>query len=69
MSFNVQRLKELRGALGLSQAALARAAGVPRATIGAIEYGTSKNPAYTTVIQIARALGVDPSELFFEAVG
>lgn len=65
MSFNIQRLKELRQSLRLSQVSLAKKAGVPSATIAAIETGRSKKPSYPTVTAIAKALDVDPDELFF----
>lgn len=68
MSFNVKRLKELRTSLRYSQAGLAKAAGIPVATIAAIEAGNSKNPRYATVAQLAKALGVKPDELFFDQI-
>lgn len=52
------RLKQSREALGLSQAELAKKAGVSQSTIGNLESGTRKSPKY--VLTIATALGVDP---------
>lgn len=64
MAINIERLKMLRGERGLSQVGLSRTAGVPSATLAAIEAGVSKNPRYDTVIKIAVALQVDPGVLF-----
>lgn len=64
MSINVQLLKRLRKEHRYSQASLGKAAGVPSATIAAIEAGRSKDPSYTTVAAIAKVLQVDPDSLF-----
>lgn len=52
------RLKE-----GISQAELARRAGVDQATISRLER-TGARPQDTTKVKIAAALGVDPMEIF-----
>ena len=52
------RLKQSREALGISQAELAKKAGVSQSTIGNLESGSRKSPKY--VLAIATALGVDP---------
>lgn len=51
------RLRELREAAGLSQAALAGAAGAHRNTVVGIENGWSE-PTWPLVLRLARALGV-----------
>ena len=56
-------LRALRTARGLSQWALADAAGMDHNYIGMIERG-ERNPAVVNVVKIAKALGVPPSELF-----
>ncbi len=48
---------------GLTQQQLANAAGVTKATISSLELGTSKNPAATNLLPLARALHVDPEWL------
>jgi transcriptional regulator with XRE-family HTH domain len=57
-----QRLKRLREAAGLTQAALADAAGVPIGTIRGYEYDR-REPLVGTVVKIARAIGVSLDEL------
>jgi transcriptional regulator with XRE-family HTH domain len=52
-----QRLKELREANGLSQAALAAAAGMHRLGIAKLEQG-AREPMFATAQALARALGV-----------
>ena len=60
-----QRIRRLRNAAGLSQYALARAAGIGRVTLVRLEKG-EQTPRYKTLGAIARALGVDVSELLVE---
>ena len=55
------RVKELRDALSMSQAELARASGVRQPTIAAIESGTQKTAR--NLPRIAAALGVDIWEI------
>lgn len=52
------RLKSLREAGGLTQAALAEASGVPLSTLVQIEQGARPNPQCGTVQALALALGV-----------
>ena len=56
-------LRELRTERGLSQWALADAAGMDHNYVGMIERG-ERNPAIVNVVKIAKALGVSPGELF-----
>lgn len=54
-----QRLRELREDAGLSQEALAHAAGVERAEVGFIERA-EREPGISIVVPLAKALGVEP---------
>jgi len=53
-----ERLKHSREALGISQAELARKAGMTQGSIGNLETGTRKSAK--NILVIAHALGVDP---------
>jgi DNA-binding XRE family transcriptional regulator len=55
-------LRRLRHDCGLSQEATAQAAGISLNTYGRIETGHA-SPSWSTVRQIARALGVSMAEL------
>jgi transcriptional regulator with XRE-family HTH domain len=52
-----ERLRELREQAGLSQEALARAAGISTSTVSKMEQRTI-DPSWSTVRALARALGV-----------
>src|SRR6266849_6081512 len=52
------RLKELREAAGLTQPALAERAGMNRFGVAKLEQGV-REPNWTTVLALARALGVE----------
>ena len=57
------RLKELRAARGLSQAALAKKAGMAQSKIGEYESPTTAYlPSWETVLRLSFALGVAPAE-------
>lgn len=58
-SFGI-KLKELRTAAGLTQAALAEKAGVSKGGIANIEQGI-REPVWSTIVALAAALGVDCS--------
>ena len=58
------RLRELRKAAGLTQEQLATAAGVRQGTVSALETRKSKGIDFATAEALAKALGVDPHELF-----
>lgn len=52
-----KRLRELRDAAGLSQAALAKAAGIGLKTVCQYEYG-QREPGFSKLVALARGLGV-----------
>ena len=58
------RLRELRAAAGLSQTALADLAGVRQAAISALETGKARRADFVTMERLAKALGIQPHELF-----
>jgi len=57
-----ERLKGLRRKLGPSQDDVARKADIHPTAIGRLERG-SRKPRLTTILRVARGLGVNPSEL------
>lgn len=57
-------LRELRQKLGLTQEQLAERSGIDQTTISTLERDSNANPTWDTVSKIARALGVDPQEIF-----
>ena len=57
-----ERLQKLRKAAGLSQAALAKAAGVPLGTLRGWEYGR-RTPLLDAAAKLADALGCTLDEL------
>jgi len=57
------RLRELRQTYGFTQEALARASGVTRQTVGAIEAG-DYGPSLDVALRLARAFGVPVEEIF-----
>jgi putative transcriptional regulator len=58
------RLNQLRGERGLTQAGLADAVGVSRKTINTVENGVFV-PSTLLALKIARALGRPVEEIFF----
>lgn len=60
-----ERVRGFRRARGLTQEALARSLGLSVAYVSLIERG-GRNPPVTTVVAIARALGVSPREMLAE---
>jgi transcriptional regulator with XRE-family HTH domain len=64
-SITLPRLRAVRKEKGLSQAELARRAHVSRATVSELEKG--RRSQVRSRHDLARALGVDPLELVFEA--
>ncbi|HST36998.1 MAG TPA: helix-turn-helix transcriptional regulator [Allosphingosinicella sp.] len=57
------RLRDLRGERGLTQAALAELVGVSRKTINTVENGVFV-PSTLLALKLARALGVPVEEIF-----
>ena len=55
-------IRALRDKSGLSQEELGHASGLHRNYVGGLERG-ELNPSYTSIIKVASALGVRPSEL------
>jgi len=58
------RLKERRGALGLTQAELAERVGVTRKTVNTVENGVF-TPSTTLAIKLSQALGLTVEQLFW----
>ena len=58
------RIKQLRQARGLSQAALAKQVGVRQATINDLENGHSGRIELDLIDRLSVELGVQPGELF-----
>ena len=56
-------VRELRKERGLSQEAFADIAGIDRGYMGNIERGQS-NVTLTKIVQISRALGIAPKDIF-----
>lgn len=56
------RIRELRGALGLSQEELAERAGLHRTYVGAVERG-ERNVSLDNILALASALEISASEL------
>ena len=60
------RVREIREAQGLSQAALAKKASIRPATLSAIETGQTKGIDFDTLERLARALSVPAQVLIDE---
>ena len=63
MEVNVGRVKELRAQRVMSLRELSKAAGLSKDTIWRLESGTSTNAHPSTIRKLAKALGVEPSDL------
>jgi transcriptional regulator with XRE-family HTH domain len=59
------RIKEIRESKNMSQEELARKSGVSRVTISGIENGTTRATTTTTLVKLAKALGVTVDQIFF----
>lgn len=57
----LRHARRLRG--GITQAQLARAAGMPQSAVSQIETGRSKSPSGTNLIALCRALKINPEWL------
>jgi len=60
------RLRTLRESAGLTQRALADSAGVPQTTIARLELSPGADPQVSTIVRLARALGVTMEHLVGE---
>ena len=60
-------LRDARLAAGVSQATVARRAGISRSTLSRMERDALGDPTFTTVCRVARSLGLAPSVRFFPA--
>lgn len=56
-------LKKYRRIAGLTQAQLARKAGVDVTLISRLESGQRQTASYETIVRLARALNLEPDEL------
>jgi transcriptional regulator with XRE-family HTH domain len=57
-------LRTARRLARLTQPELAERSGVSQTTISGLERGTNKKPTWESVVRIAKALGVEPHEIF-----
>jgi DNA-binding XRE family transcriptional regulator len=60
-----ERIKDLRGDLGMTQEMLAAKVGLDRSYMGFLERG-ERNPSLEVIIKIAKALEIKPDELLKE---
>jgi len=60
----MMRLKEIRTGKRLTQEQVAERAGIDQSTVSELERGVNPNPTLQTILALARALDVDPAELF-----
>jgi transcriptional regulator with XRE-family HTH domain len=60
-SFN--RVREFRQKLSMSQAALARAAGIARPTLARLDANPTAMPSVEIAVRLSEALGIDVTEL------
>ena len=60
-------LRTARKRAGLTQEQLAKKAGVRQGMVSKLESGHIRNPRFSTVLSLARALERDPETLRFEA--
>jgi transcriptional regulator with XRE-family HTH domain len=58
VSLLAQRLKQLREAAGMTQQGLANAAGLSMAVVSQLEQGLRADPRTSTLVALAKALGV-----------
>lgn len=60
------RIQEIRWEKGWSQQLLANRSGVSKSAISALENQKIQQPSFKIVRQLAKAMGVDASELFYD---
>jgi DNA-binding XRE family transcriptional regulator len=63
MTFSGSKVKQLREAKGMTQAELAKSAGITQSFISDLE-GNKKFPSMPTMTKIAKMLGVTVNDLF-----
>ncbi|MBE6728087.1 MAG: helix-turn-helix transcriptional regulator [Ruminococcaceae bacterium] len=61
----VYRIKEIREERKMTQEELAKASGVSRATIAALENHTARTTTTKTLLKLANALGTTVDAIFF----
>jgi transcriptional regulator with XRE-family HTH domain len=59
-------LRDARKRAGLTQVELAEASGVLQTTISRIECGGATDPNFSTVVRLAKVLGIRPEQLRFD---
>lgn len=64
MSLNSFNIKSIRDKKNMTQEELSETSGVSRAIIAGLESGSRTNTSTDTLCKIARALGVDVSDIF-----
>ena len=60
------RIKEIRKSKGMTQEELSERSGVSRVMISLLETDQERTTTTTTLLKLARALGVTVDEIFFE---
>jgi transcriptional regulator with XRE-family HTH domain len=58
-----KRLRDLRDAAGLTQQEMGTKAGLSISNLAQLEQGQKSDPRLSTILALARALGVKPSKL------
>lgn len=58
-------LREARERAGYTQDELSDVSGVPQAVISRLETGVTADPNFSTVLRLAKPLGVKPEQLTF----
>ena len=59
------RIREVREEKDMTQEELSRQSGVSRATISALENGTTRSTSTKTLLKLAKALGTTVDAIFF----
>jgi len=62
-----REVRDARRALGMSQAAAARRAGMSDSQLGRIERGELERPTFEQVCRVGRAVGLEPSFTFYRS--
>ncbi|MCO6541590.1 MAG: helix-turn-helix transcriptional regulator [Lactobacillus sp.] len=65
---DLKNLRQYRVSKGLTQAELAKRAGVSRTIISGLESGTSKVTTTETLLKLAKGLGTTVEDIFFDKV-